>query len=204
MAFYCYTSKMISSATIACLYFLLAINSSAQSSAVPTNHILFFNNKVKPLLQNKCMKCHGPKKQKGGLRLDSLKAIATGGDSGQPIIIPHQPLKSLLYISVTHTDPDLQMPEKGKMSDEHIQILKQWIKIGAPWPGQKLTTQVHTPKKSITEKDKQWWSYQPVKSPKIPTTNSNWPNNPIDQFIYAKLNNLNLKPAQQAHRSLLL
>src|SRR5262245_21626870 len=62
--------------------------------------IQFFENKVRPLLVENCFKCHGDKKPKAGLRLDSRAAILEGGDSG-PAIVPGDPAKSLLVKAVS-------------------------------------------------------------------------------------------------------
>src|SRR5271154_4369842 len=55
----------------------------------------FFEQNVRPLLAEKCYSCHGDKKQKGGLRLDSIEAILKGGESG-PAVVPGKPDDSLL------------------------------------------------------------------------------------------------------------
>src|SRR5262245_44313963 len=71
----------------------------------------FFEKRIRPVLVNECTECHGEKKQKGGLRVDSREALRRGGDAG-PAVVPGNPEKSLLLTSIKHTDPDLQMPEK--------------------------------------------------------------------------------------------
>src|SRR4051794_11078390 len=53
--------------------------------------IAFFETKVRPVLADKCFKCHGPDKQKGGLRLDSAEAVKKGGDSGTPLFVVGKP-----------------------------------------------------------------------------------------------------------------
>jgi mono/diheme cytochrome c family protein len=88
---------------------------------------------VQPLLQSKCVSCHGPEKQEGGLRLDSLTAAKRGGDTG-PAIIPGELAKSRLIDAVRFTNPDLQMPPKSRLSDREIEALEQWVKTGAVWP----------------------------------------------------------------------
>src|SRR5688572_20345739 len=61
----------------------------------------FFESKVRPLLTENCFKCHGDKKQKGNLRLDSLAAVRAGGDRG-PVVVPGQPEKSLLIKAIDY------------------------------------------------------------------------------------------------------
>ena len=55
----------------------------------------FFESRVRPILVDQCIKCHGPKKQSSGLRLDSRAAALGGGDSG-PSLVPGKPDESLL------------------------------------------------------------------------------------------------------------
>ncbi len=88
---------------------------------------------VQPLLQSKCISCHGLEKQEGGLRLDSLTAAKRGGDRGAAIV-PGDPGKSRLIEAVRFTNPDLQMPPKSRLSDREIEVLEHWVKAGAVWP----------------------------------------------------------------------
>src|SRR5437868_6358674 len=90
-----------------------------------------FINKVKPLLDSRCISCHGPDKVKGGLRLDTRAAAIKGGDTG-PALIPGKPSDSLLLQAVTHAKADLEMPPKEKLTKADIQVLEHWIRDGAP------------------------------------------------------------------------
>mgnify|MGYP001579097931 CR=1 FL=1 len=76
----------------------------------------FFENKIRPLLIEHCLKCHdggAPDKPKGGLALDTRAGWEKGGEHG-PAIVPGQPDKSPLIRALRSTDPDVQMPPKGK------------------------------------------------------------------------------------------
>jgi hypothetical protein len=92
-----------------------------------------FHDKVKPLLDSRCISCHGPDKVKGALRLDSRAAALKGGDNG-PAVIPGKPSESLLLQAVMHAKPDLEMPPKEKLTTNDIAVLRRWISDGAPWP----------------------------------------------------------------------
>src|SRR5262245_39824937 len=88
----------LAAGTIGLLAALWAItfSSAAESPAPPSPAaIQFFETKVRPVLVDNCIKCHGNDKQKGNLRLDSLAAHLAGGDQG-PVVVPKQPEKSLL------------------------------------------------------------------------------------------------------------
>src|SRR5438132_3928153 len=89
----------------------------------------FFEAKIRPLLAENCFQCHGDKKQKGGLRLDSRAALLKGGDDG-PVVIPGQPDNSRLIMAVRHQG-DLKMPPKQKLSSQAIDALVLWVRMGA-------------------------------------------------------------------------
>ncbi|RPH47319.1 MAG: DUF1549 domain-containing protein, partial [Planctomycetota bacterium] len=91
-----------------------------------------FQERVLPLLRARCISCHGPEKQKGGLRLDSRAAVLKGGDSG-PAIVAGDPPKSLLLQAVNQTHPEIKMPPKEKLAADQVEALARWIKEEAPW-----------------------------------------------------------------------
>src|SRR5262245_36520540 len=88
----------------------------------------FFENEVRPVLVNRCYECHAEKKQKGGLRVDNLGYMTTGGDSGAALV-PGDPAKSLLIQVIRHEVEDLEMPPKEKLSDKEIAVLEKWVKL---------------------------------------------------------------------------
>ena len=92
-----------------------------------------FREQVKPLLDSKCVSCHGPDKQKGGLRLDSRAAALKGGEHGSAFV-PGDVQKSRLLQAVRHATKDLAMPPKEKLPAKDIAALEAWVKDGAPWP----------------------------------------------------------------------
>ncbi len=91
----------------------------------------FFEQNVRPLLAEKCYSCHAAKKQKGGLRLDSIEAILKGGESG-PAVVPGKPDESLLVSAINYAGPE--MPPDEKLAPEKVAILRRWIASGARWP----------------------------------------------------------------------
>jgi cytochrome c553 len=159
-------------ALITCSILGALIHTSTTSAA----DLTFFENKIRPLLADQCYSCHSVKaeKTKGGLHVDSLEALLKGGDSG-PALVPGDAEKSLLIKAVRYGDPDLQMPPKGKkLSDRQIADLTQWIKAGAPWPEtDKAAARPTKASHEITEKDRSWWAFQPIRRPqKSETVNS--------------------------------
>jgi mono/diheme cytochrome c family protein len=167
---------------------------SQSAQADGPEEIRFFETKIRPLLADNCIKCHGPDKQEENLRLDSRAAALAGGDRG-PAIVPGKPDESLLITAVKHLD-DLEMPPKKQLTREQITDLTTWIKQGAAWPDDGAS--VSTTRRSgyqVTDKDRAHWAFQPVKRSAAPTVkNRAWVANPIDAFILAKLEASGLQP----------
>ena len=92
----------------------------------------FFEKKIRPLLVQRCHKCHAGEKVKGNLRLDSREAMLRGGESGSAVI-PGKPDESRLLQALRHQD-GLKMPPDGKLSEVQIAAFVAWIKAGASWP----------------------------------------------------------------------
>lgn len=91
-----------------------------------------YSAEIEPILEEKCYRCHGDDKVKGGLRLDSPGSIMSGGDGGT-VLVPGKPIDSLLYLMTTYPedDPDY-MPQKGEgLSQTEQTLLKNWIEAGA-------------------------------------------------------------------------
>src|SRR4051794_22705498 len=98
---------------------------SAAPPKPPSREALeFFEQKVRPILVEKCQSCHGPTRQRGGLRLDSQVGLLKGGDSGA-VVVPGQPDRSLLLRAVRHeAEPKARnMPPKEKLSPRQIEAL---------------------------------------------------------------------------------
>jgi hypothetical protein len=167
--------------------------------------VRFFETKIRPLLSENCFRCHGDKKHKANLRLDSLAGMLGGGDRG-PVLVPGHPEKSLLIKAIRHVDPDLKMPPSQKLSAQQIADLTQWVKIGAPWPGGDSPAVVQRPKEYIiSAADRAHWAFQPLRRPPLPAVaNKGWVSNPIDAFILARLEAKGLEPNPPAARHELL
>ncbi len=170
---------------------LASVVASHAAAAKPTAaDLAFYEQTVKPILAGACFECHSheAKKFKGGLALDSTAAILKGGDTG-PAVVPGDVEKSLIIKAIRYTDADLQMPPKNKkLGSDQIAALEKWVKLGAPMP--ELTGEKQTVRRGkITDEDRQWWAYQPVRKPAVPAiANRQSPiANPVDAFILQKL-----------------
>jgi len=180
----------------------------APTAAVPTEHARFFESKVRPLLAENCQSCHGEKKQKGGLRLDSAEAIRKGGKDG-PILVPGKPEESKIITAISYQDKDLQMPPDDRLSAQQVSILTEWVRMGAPWSGDNTLASSAprkiSKKRVITEEDRQFWSFQPPRDLLPPAVADNgWSRNAIDKFIFAKLTAEGLSPAESADKATLV
>ncbi len=178
-----------------------ALAEEAESLAPTPEQAKFFETDVRPLLANHCFKCHGPDKQSGELRLDSRAAMLQGGDSG-PAIVPGKPEESLLIEAVKYES--FEMPPSGQLDAKAIDVLTRWIAMGAPWPGD-TGVAVRSGEPLISDEDRAWWAFQPVREPPVPEVDDNgWSKSPIDKFIYQKLAENGLTPSQEADRRTLL
>ena len=162
----------------------------------------FFESKIRPVLADNCYKCHSQQaeKVKAGLLLDTREGVLKGGESGAAVV-PGNPEKSLLIKAVRYTDPDLQMPPKGKkLSATQIADLEAWIKMGAPDPRVATLAQ-----KNWTDPNKKHWAWQPVQRPAVPEVkDAGWCKTPVDNFILAKLGEKSLKPNPPADKRTLI
>ena len=164
--------------------------------------LAFFEQRIRPLLIERCQKCHGPQKQRSKLRLDSLSATLDGGKSGAAIV-PGSPEKSLLIRAVQYRE-ELKMPPKKKLSDREIADLGTWVRMGAPWTGE--TAGAAPSKKpaspayeNILRDSENYWAFQPLESRQPPAVNKEaWIHSPIDRFILSRLEKGGLAPSPPA------
>ncbi|MBT3665986.1 MAG: DUF1549 domain-containing protein, partial [Opitutae bacterium] len=134
-----------------------------------------FKEDIYPLLQDYCIDCHGPDKQRSGFRVDRRVHLLKGGDSGLAALVPGDAGKSYLMEVIQSDDPEISMPPKGgPLFEDEIELLAKWISEGAEWPGQ------------MDEKIKEGtdhWAFQPIERPKVPGKKTN----SIDAFIETRL-----------------
>jgi hypothetical protein len=104
----------------------------------PAAKTIDFKKEIKPLLEESCLRCHGPEgRPKGRYRVDSREAIIKGGSSGDAAIIPNESAKSPLIHMAAHLIEDLEMPptdaKEKKLTNEQISLLRAWIDQGVKW-----------------------------------------------------------------------
>jgi cytochrome c553 len=165
----------------------------------------FFEKAVRPILADQCVRCHGPDKQKGKLRLDSRAALMAGGASG-PAVVPGKPADSLL-IKAIHYHDSPRMPPKGKLDAEQIAVLTAWIEAGAPWPATEAKVRVTPggPEFRITATDRAFWAFRPIADPPLPPVHDPaWPRRSLDYYVLAHQEAAGLHPAGPADRPTLI
>jgi hypothetical protein len=155
----------------------------------------FFESKIRPVLVESCWKCHGEKKIRGGLRLDSRAALLEGGDSG-PAIVPGDPERSLLIQAVRRRHKTLEMPPDRRLAEAAVEDLSRWIKEGAAWP-RAVVAGAGSPRPRP-------WSFAPPGRSEPPADSSGWSRNPIDRFLLARQRERGLAPAAHADRRTLI
>lgn len=145
-------------------------------------------NKVQKIFAQRCLNCHGPDGQEGGLRLDSQEGVLSKLDSGATAVVPGSVDGSELMRRVVTPDETLRMPpvDKGeRLTAEEIATLKSWVETGAHW-------NVH-------------WSYRELVVPRPPVPqNLPWCKNEIDQFVLWQLDQAGLDPSPSADRYTLI
>ncbi len=190
---------------LAALAMILVSRSGVGADEPPLSpeQVRFFESQVRPILVEQCFNCHGDKKIKAGLRLDSRSSALTGGDSG-PAIVPGKPEESPLVAAIRYEGPE--MPPKGKLPQRQVEALTQWVKMGAPWPGggkpaaaaPEPAGNIRRPGYSVTDADRSHWSFRPLKKPGVPRVAG--ASGPIDAFLKAGLATRGLKPNPPASR----
>ncbi len=149
---------------------------------------LDFVRDVRPILSDKCFRCHGPDEasREADLRLDDRESALGDGDR-EAAIVPGKPDASELIARIESTDADEQMPPPDSgltVSRAELERLKAWIAAGAPY-------------------DKHW-AFRSVVRPAVPLTKSSWGNGPIDRFVLARLETAGLTPSPEADRRTLI
>jgi mono/diheme cytochrome c family protein len=164
-----------------------------------------FVETVRPLFEKHCFDCHGPDKQKGGLRLDQKQSALAAGDSEMPAVVPGNPEASEVIKRLAATDPDEAMPPKGRrLTADEVGAIKRWIGAGAHWPqSEEPVAEAPMREIQITAADRSFWSFQKPHSHQPPQSDS-WIRQPVDGFILARLRQEGLAPAAEASREVFI
>jgi mono/diheme cytochrome c family protein len=185
-------------------FWIIAVTLSSWFSTfdgLAADDVVSFAKQIQPVLAKKCVSCHGPEKQKAGLRLDRKSAVLKGGDDLGPAIVPGKSRESPLFRVVAGLEAGLEMPAEGeKLTAAEIDLLKRWIDSGAEWPDD------GSEKEDVT---KSHWAFNRLSRPVLPSIKNHQSiivnlGNPIDLFIVARLERDGLKLSAEADRATLI
>ena len=191
-----FSKRVVLVSALSATLLFCAPGANGQDKTVGTDSersLQLFNDYVSPLLSKHCYECHSheSRKAESGLVLDSRSGLLTGGLSG-PAITPSNPDASLILKAINYEDDELQMPPDGKLSEEDIKHLTEWIRLGAVDPRISANNT-----KSATADE--LWSLAPLKeSPAPDVIDGSWPQNDIDRFVLSKLEANDLQPVKDA------
>ncbi len=182
-----------------------------------------FVYEIEPLLQTKCIACHGgePDEIEGSFDMTTRIGMLRGGASGMAAIIPGSPNESPILEAVKRVDPDLAMPPKvtERLSPEEVEFLRQWIEGGAPWPDDETRAQILEDPRwkgkgkvtiptegalaeswtNRTYRLEDLWAYRPIREDSLPEEV-----HPVDFFIGRKLEDIGLTTAGVASKETLI
>ena len=155
-----------------------------------------FRERVAPILEKRCVHCHGAATRHANLSLATAAEVLHGGDGG-PAIVPGKPEESLLLEMVAGEAP--AMPRKGeRLAKAEVDALRRWVAEGARWP------------KGLVLQDRRfegqaWWAFEPLARPRVPIVKqAGWVRTPIDAFILNGLEGKGLRPSTEADRRTLI
>ena len=162
-----------------------------------------FETVIAPLLIQRCIECHQGEHPAGGLRLTSKDGLDAGGDSGEVIDHDEPAASYLLERLLSGEMPPDQQGQSQRLTDRELDLIQKWVSDSARWPKDRVLDYFERTNDKRAGRD--WWSLQPVIRPGVPTlTTRRHPNNPIDAFIQAKLEQANIEPSPIANRRTLI
>ncbi len=167
--------------------------------SVPEYQAEFFEARIRPILAEHCVKCHGPREQESGLRLDSRESVLRGTDDGA-VVVPGHPEKSLLIKAIGH-DGAIKMPPATKLEPQAIADLTRWVQMGVPWPDRLRGPGEGSFQEGARNSASRHWAFQPICEPAPPEVKAKaWIRTSVDQFILAGLEAKGLSPSPRADR----
>ena len=141
-----------------------------------------FERDILPILRAKCIQCHGGKVLKGELELRTLGSLLEGGESGE-VVVSGRPEDSLLLERIAAGEMPPGRAEK--LTPDEVDLIRQWIVAGIPADQRAASLSATS---AITDEDRQFWAFRPLKRPAIPKLGDTGPmRTPIDAFVLSRL-----------------
>lgn len=169
----------------------------ASKALAPEQHE-FFEKHVRPLLEKRCLECHGGTKAGGGLSLQTAEGWQKGGETG-PALVPGNPDDSLLIDAINYRSLEMPPADKGgQLSADEIAILTKWVAMGAPDPrdGSDILGGM------TREEAGRWWAFQPL--PEVPTADAVADAKRINELVQREIDRHGLVTAPPADGRTLL
>ncbi|MDA1017595.1 MAG: PSD1 and planctomycete cytochrome C domain-containing protein [Planctomycetota bacterium] len=172
-----------------------------QDGRVSSTDRAFFENKIRPVLVKHCYECHAASSEEvgGKLLLDTREGLRKGGESG-PAVIAGKPDSSRIIQALRYER--IEMPPKQPLPAAVINDFVQWARRGAPDPRSPVASRKVKPATippSAVGDAKSLWSLQPRTNPAVPdVTHQDWPRDPIDHFVLARIEAAGLTPTSDA------
>ncbi|MEC9148052.1 MAG: DUF1549 domain-containing protein, partial [Planctomycetota bacterium] len=180
------------------VFFMASVQLEAQESTTEddsTEQEALFENKIRPLLAQKCAECHGVEKQESDFRVDNRASIFAGGASGLKAIVPGKPAESLLMIAVMG-EGDYSMPPETPLSAVEIRQLREWILRGAYWPSTGATAEPLTASEKMVKHRREHWALQPLLRQAAPSDlQDSWSRSPVDRWVHERLKKASIEPS---------
>lgn len=157
---------------------------------------------IHPVLIERCVSCHGPDKQKGGLRLDSREDALRGGETYGPAIVPGKSAESPLLLFMAHLERDMEMPPKKeeRLPETTVSLMRAWIDQGAEWPSKGTQREAGTPalgnQELLFKKAATHWSFQTLPAAEAATLARG--SETIDRLVDSKRKSKGLSPSPRA------
>ena len=165
------------------------------------------NHDIEPLMRLRCTACHGLRQQEGGLDLRTKASMLKGGKSG-PAIVLGKPADSLALKRI-HAG---EMPPNDKLilagvkpiTSAEVTMFARWVELAAPEVQVEPDVASAEGDPLVSDEDRQFWSFQPPQRVSVPNADSNRARNQIDRFVFRRLDEHDLQPAEQASKAVLM
>ena len=178
---------------------------ASPSSEFSDQDLEYFESKVRPILAERCLECHGGEAEEpaGGLSMTSHPALLAGGDTGSAIDLS-DPDASLILDAINYGEI-YEMPPDSKMPPSEIAVLTEWVRKGAPWPNVDGDLAAHSKAFDIESRKQSHWCWQEIRRPELPyVKDKDWSKSAIDDFVLARLEGAGIRSAVPADRRTLI
>jgi mono/diheme cytochrome c family protein len=169
--------------------------------------LVLFKQHVKPILEQRCVRCHGGKAVESDLDLSDRDSLLKGGQHG-PVVLPGKGQESTLVKLIAH-QREPHMPKVGdKLTEAQVSHIRTWIDLGAPYDAPLVTAKARKTSwtaRVLPQDARHFWSFEPLAKATPPTVaDGGWCKTPVDRFIFAKLQAAGLTPSRPASKQVLI